>query len=120
MISLVFPFLLRILQQAFTTEGDISRNLITIHAAFRDYSLGCDPGPEPLLVLALDCSKGFNRMGCRWFEGWRVRQRTQQTYWQLRVSVEGRRPQRHRHARLRREWQESDGVHAANVRVDLW
>ena len=79
-------------QQAFFSGGDISRNLVKMHTLFRDAQYQHSPPtgsaysaePQPsagaadradqaahsleqlLIILALDCSKGYNRLGWSW------------------------------------------------------
>ena len=76
-------------QQAFFSDGDISRNLVKMHTLFRDaqyrqqppagfaYSAEHRPaggGGAPqaladlLIILSLDCSKGYNRLGWNWIK----------------------------------------------------
>ena len=51
-------------QQAFCSSGDITRNLVMLHTLFRDYQHLL---PHDLLVLlSLDCSKAYNRVGWSW------------------------------------------------------
>ena len=51
-------------QQAFYSSGDITRNLVMLHTLFRDYQ---HLFPHDLLVLlSLDCSKAYNRVGWSW------------------------------------------------------
>jgi len=51
-------------QQAFYSTGDISRNLVMMHSIFRDHQL--QYLTDLLLMLSLDCSKGYNRVGWCW------------------------------------------------------
>ena len=51
-------------QQPFYSSGDTSRNLVMLHTLFRDYQ---HLFPHDLLVLlSLDCSKAYNRVGWSW------------------------------------------------------
>ena len=51
-------------QQAFNSSGDITRHLVMLHTMLRDYQYLF---PHDLLVLlSLDCSKAYNRVGWSW------------------------------------------------------